>query len=83
MNSSFQSQEGLSSNYEEQRRKPSFEEQTLALLDEIKKSNVIRFSKLEANQANTNVALKNLETQIRDLTLALEEQSPRPLPSDI
>ena len=82
-NSSFQSQEGLSSNYEEQKRQSSFEDQTLALLDEIKKSNEMRLSNLEVNQANTNATLRNLETQIRDLTLALEEESSRPLPSDI
>ena len=69
-NSSFQSQEGLSSNYEEQRRQPSFDEKTLALLDEINKINELRLSNLEAIQVNTNAALKNLEIQIRDLTLA-------------
>ena len=71
------------SNYEEQRRQPSFEDQTLALLDDIKKSNEIRLSNLEANQVNKNSTLKNLETQIRDLTLALEEESSRPLLCDI
>ena len=65
------------------RRQTSFEERNLALLDEIKKSNEMRLSNLEANQANTNADLKNVETQIRDLTLALEKQSSRPLLSDI
>ena len=51
-NPSIQSQEGSSSNYQEQIRQPSFEEQFLALLEETMKENdaqKMRFPNKETN----------------------------------
>ena len=85
-NSSFQSQESLSFNYQGKILQPSFEEKILALLDETKKENDAqekRLSNLEENHENINATLKSLETQIRQLPLATNEKYSRPLLNDI
>ena len=69
----------LLSNNQSSMRQLSFEERILTSLNEIKKINDAhdkRLSNMEAKISNLNVAMKNLETPI-------QEQSSRPLPSDM
>ena len=75
-----------------QRRSQSFEEQMISFMGENKRLLNIheqKFTKLaafQANttvfQANTNASLKNLETQVGQLALAMQNQSKDAFPSN-
>ena len=90
----YQVEEGLNQreNNQGQRRSASFEEQMLTFIGENKKLLNIhehKFADLvafQANttmfQANTNASLKNLETQVGQLALAMPNQSKDAFPSD-
>ena len=90
----YQVEEGLNQreNNQGQRRSASFEEQMLTFMGENKKLLNIhehKFADLaafQANttmfQANTNASLKNLETQVGQLALAMPNQSKDAFPSD-
>ena len=60
----FQGQGASSSNYQGQRRQPSFEESVLHLLNDMKKNNDNKIANLEKNQVNMGASLNNLETQV-------------------
>ena len=90
----FQGQQQGSQRVENQgqRRSHSFEDQMLAYMSENKRIlnlNEQKFAELavfQANttvsQANTNASLKNLETQVGQLALAIQNQSKDSFPSD-
>ena len=61
-NPRFQGQGTSSSNYQGQRKQPSFEESLFNLLNDIKKGKDSRLSNLETNKAKMSVSLKSLET---------------------
>ena len=79
----FQSQGGLSYNYQEQIHQPFEEELFYALLNEMKKDNAAREAKMKDQVTNEEVPMTNIENPIGQLAHALEEQYLRSLLSDI
>ena len=79
---SFQGQGVSSSNNQGQRRPSFFEENILYLLSDMKKSNDSQITSLETTQANMGASLKNLETQMGQLTHSMKESYFRSFPSD-
>ena len=87
-----QQQEDQRNEYQGQKRTQSFEEQMLQFMGDNKKlfhTHEQKFAKLEALksnsqmfQSNTNVSLKNLETQVGQLALTLQNQNKNAFPSD-
>ena len=75
-----------------QRRSNSFEDQMLAFMGEnktllnINEQKFVELASFQANttvfQANTNASLKNLETQVGQLALAMQNQPKDAFPSD-
>ena len=66
-------------------RSHSFEDQMLTFIGENKRMLNIhdqKFAELTAFQANTNASIKNLETQVGQLALAMQNQSKDAFPSD-
>ena len=79
----FQSQGGLSYNYQEQIQQTSDEELFYALLNDIKKDNSAQEAKMKYQVTNEKALVINIENPIGKLIHALEEQHSRTLPSDI
>ena len=88
----YQQQEGQGADNQGQRTSNSFEDQRLAFMGENKRllnihdQNFAELAVFQTNttvfQANTNASLKNLESQVGQLALAMQNQPKDSFPSD-
>ena len=75
-----------STNFQGHKRSTSFEDTVISLLIDSKKRSDTQdcmLSKVESHVTNPTTSIKNMETQLGQLTSALKEQSPKSFPNVI